>query len=516
VPDQYASLAKALKAAKPGETVIVNGGTWKNVKVKKAGVRVIGNAAKLVGSTLVSGRGATLTGFTVQGTVVVKGDDAVVENCTIDAGDDGALGLRVIGASGVRIEGNTAALGRFVAERTEDVTFRDNVFTGGTKSKLLVAGDGAIVEGNVLRQTDLSIYGAGAQVSGNEAKMIYGEGADGLVLDGNTLGLGGIAVEGEGIVVQSNTVADGFVHVYGSDATIRENLAQGIQTGLGDGALVQDNVVGSGAIRIEDDLALVVGNTVGSDARGFPGAGITAIGDGVVIRDNTVETVGIGIFVPGDSAEILDNDLTVTDPRQDARLPAIQADGDEILVDNNQITHIEGFGITVRGDSAVVSDNDIHGISSSDAIHVEADLALITGNTMSQDTDSTTRANGVVLIGNGNLVTENVATDIHFDSYQVWAGSDNVLVENVSVDSARCGVRVNDAATGTKVSDCTVTNACVGLLNAGFDSCVESSSFTGSDNVDVFVGRVCHLFQSNSFDTYLEDLVQQVPPIGFD
>ncbi|OGW60592.1 MAG: hypothetical protein A2V83_11400 [Nitrospirae bacterium RBG_16_64_22] len=161
VGKEAGSIGEALKRARPGDTIDVPAGTYRELVQIERRVRLTGRPGAVIdgggeGPVVgISAAGAVVEGFTIRnapathdthgaGVLVIKGaDGAVIRNNRIENTN---YGVWVTGANGVAIEKN-----EILGKKELDVEARGN-------GVLLNAADGAVVRENVVRDARDGVY----------------------------------------------------------------------------------------------------------------------------------------------------------------------------------------------------------------------------------------------------------------------------------------------------------------------------------------------------------------------
>src|SRR5262245_22826829 len=320
VPRDYRTVEEALAAALPGDRVLVRGGTFENVHVKKGAVEIVARGTTVLGYVWIDASNVTVSGIRLgrNGRIVITGSDVSVTG-TKGTGP----GRRVISVQGgrrARIEGNKLAAGDIEVLNGTDATVAHNRLKTG---EILAAEYGTLIDSNAAR----SITASGGQTS---------------VLDNRCRDL---LVEEGSCDVANNVVSDS-IDVKGDDTSVLGNEVRGW-------------------INVQGEGAEIGGNSL---ARG----GIVVWGDGASVVSNTVEQSPIGVGVHGDGFTISGNDLTAIAPATHdgpaggfGMCPGIGVSNaiDGGTVTDNVVTHRTGVGITIDGSNVTVSGNDVHGIA---------------------------------------------------------------------------------------------------------------------------------------------------------
>lgn len=310
VPEDYARLAEALEAARPGDTVVLDAGTHRGpFAVERDGIAIEGRGGRLVqgrevlrdssraGEPVLSvrGDGVTLRSLEVsRGGLRVEGDGATVQQCRLQRS-----GARRGVVRGVEVRGDGA-------------TVRTNLLEGGRGNfqGVHVEGSGAEVWGNVVDGVrgarGIEVRGAAAYLHENEVSVTTGregilvEGDDGTAT-GNRIDIasgegGGIALRGDGGTIWENTVAADSL---GGPVLLLEG-SDGVVSGGWFGAVDRTAIVVRGnRCRIQD--VRVSGR--------FPDSAGVIVGHGIVVRGSGNVVAGCDVWgAPADGIRIVAGD----------------------------------------------------------------------------------------------------------------------------------------------------------------------------------------------------------------
>src|SRR5262245_66651222 len=80
VPRQYPTIEEALAAAQPGDRVLVRGGAFDNVQIRKGGVSVVAKGTTIRGYLWIDASNVSASGFRLErgAHVVITGDDVTL------------------------------------------------------------------------------------------------------------------------------------------------------------------------------------------------------------------------------------------------------------------------------------------------------------------------------------------------------------------------------------------------------------------------------------------------------
>ena len=332
-----------------------------------SGVVVNGNASStgsFIGGTTAAARNV-ISGNSQHGVNVAPaaGEATVIGN-RVGTSSDGTgarpndTGIRVSTGTGTKVGGTTAGSG--------------NLVSGNTSYGLYLAGDGAVVQGNLIGTNvtgtaalangimgiesnipaNLTVGGGSAAarnvISGNTGTgfRLYNN-ATTATISGNYIGLGSngstaIPNGSIGLFIQTNGVSAAANQITGN--TISGNLGRGISLASGKTQTIQGNRIGTDA--------------TGSIAVGNGAEGILLVGDATqTITGNVISgNVGDGIYVTGGSGHVLRGNFIGTDATGSTDLGN---GGNGIRFAAGGTNTIGGTG---AGEANVVAWNDLIGI----------------------------------------------------------------------------------------------------------------------------------------------------------
>ena len=185
------SIQAAIDAAKPGDTILVEAGTFDEDLVIDKSITLIGANFGLSGTD-----GARGPETEIEGTITITGDDVVVDGFLFDINASGAGG----GQSVVDLQGDNGAVRNSVFEQATD--------TGVTPFAIGVSGEGASISDNLVDRSGAAEAGS----LGNPA--ISAVGVDAISITDNTLDQGIV-----GIVTGDGTSETLGITVTGNDIT---------------------------------------------------------------------------------------------------------------------------------------------------------------------------------------------------------------------------------------------------------------------------------------------------------
>jgi len=403
------------------------------------------------GLTLV-GRGATLTGETwiIGAGVRVSGFRFAGEGRVIIAGDDAVFDRNAVarhtlvaveGGDRARLERNSLAPAGITIHWGDDVVVRRNRFP--RTGELISGGSDTLIEAN--RVGSVITSGPRPVVRSNRTLVLRSYG-DGVSYEGN--------------------VSSRFLQVNGNDAVIRGNRARSIGV-FGDDATVAGNEVGRSAlgILVSGSRATVAGNVVTAGSM-YPQADFGAV----------------------------------------PNCPGIQVDATEPggVVEDNDVTHVSGTGIVIHADGVTVTGNTVNGVSSMTSVEIVGDFNVVSDNAITQTQNLDAGGDGIVVGGDVNVVRDNTISGVAADAVVV-TGLANSITGDVIENAGGCGVLVTTYATGTIVTDCTVTGCSLGVANRSPDATLTGSTIDGSEFADVLDLGAFLLFEDNVYGTLSHD-----------
>lgn len=443
VPEDFSDLKAALSAAQPGDRVLVRGGRWRNGRIMRSGVALIGKNAVLSGDWEINGTGASIEGCTFR--------DAHV----------------TVGADGVALRGN-----RFIAPKYETM-----VESNGVTDFLF--------EGN--RCTLAAIY---AFTSTN------------AIARGNRLAGGEIALYGSTPLIEDNVCTrSAQVSIFdGAGGIVRRNRARSIFAWSVDSASIQDNTITGGLIDVLGDSALVEANRLSGAATLHVG------GDSAVVRANTGTVGRFGLSVGGAAPLVVDNIVSRRTAIANCDCPVVLVNGTTPgSVVGNDVTHVVSEGMVVLGRGHEIADNVVRGRSCLDSIRVEGSSSSIRRNRVEQTGGRYGFGSGIVLVGDSSTIADNVVVGALYDGISV-TGTGDVLSANEVRASGRCGITVAAVSDLTLVSDCTVSGAAwSAALNFGSRTSFSGGTYVGGIKVDMLDLGGATQFANADFSTKSTD-----------
>ena len=465
VPRDYRTIEDALVAAAPGDRVVVRGGNFENVHVKRGGVEVVAHGTTVQGYVWIDASNVSVSGIRLgrTGHIVITGDDVTVTGTKATG-----RGRRTIAVQGGRravLEGNKLAQGDIEVLKGANATVVRNRLKDGT---IRSSDVGTSVESNVA--PSIEVNSSEASLLDNHCRQLeaYGDSCD---LANNVVSQS-VRVEGSGAVLQGNDV-DGWMTVEGDDAAISDNsLATG---------------------------------------------GIIVTGDGASILSNTVETSPLGVGVRGNDFTISGNDVTaMVLPSHDGSVsgfpmcPGIAVGGWPTggTITDNDVTHQTGVGIFVQANDVTISGNDVQGIAAATSISVNGTGNTVADNSIDQTNVGQAAGDGIDVRGDGNTVSGNDIGVVAQDAILVITGTGNVLADN-SIDSAPgCGVVIACGVDATVIEGCTVSACAMGIVNAGTSTSMTGSTAQDNDFADILdLSEGFTTFEDNTYTTLSHDRV---------
>ncbi|WP_205849558.1 right-handed parallel beta-helix repeat-containing protein [Natronorubrum bangense] len=441
------SIQGAIDDAENGDTIHVESGTFGEslvIDVDDLTLEAVGEEPTILDGTQASGS----TG------IVVTADNVTIDGLEVREFDE--HGISVQDASDVTIDGVTAADNGWAGvlfENAEGGTVQDSTVTGnglaleddepvpGIRFDDSPNGEISHNDATDNARQGINVMGGSAgtlvehnTASGNERSGIYVQDTNAVTIEENTAednGFRGIHVEGSdegtdekrvltGIEIRGNEIADN------SQSDLTSETYSGIFVQSVDGALVEDNVLERNlrAIVAEETIDVELrGNDI-SNPRVQTTHELQAIDSrNVVIEDNTLTDVGMGILVSEDGFD----------------LQAIKPfDSSNAEIRGNDITNVQngaaiqlGFsedGATYNGSAnAVIEDNVIKNTSSSAIV-----LAGLSSETVIENNEVTNGGPSGVLITRGGAV-DSVDPETFFDTTDVTITNNRLNESNVGV-----------------------------------------------------------------------------------
>lgn len=374
-------------------------------------------------------------------------------NTLTNAGDGG-----VTPKFGIDIEGYGE--GDIDYEFPLNITAKDNYVAGSRKASICnFNGYGVIITNNHVDSYLSYGFGTETVISDNVVKKLDSYASE---IDTGVTGLGvSNGLPGNNSIVSNNTVT-GFstgIDVRGDDVLVSGNKVYqydnvGIATWSANKIVISGNAV-SGFVSTSDTTKY------GRGVRLFTGSDITVMGNkisesklgvytqstsDVLVKDNYVKRVGIGIQVGGTSAVVEGNTLVqgdISDLGYKAEY-AIQATGTTLkaVIRSNYIQQFTGTPIYSYKATCKVLDNTIEGVVSYSAIQLNGDKHYVVGNKISMNRSSTT-VYGIFL-------------EYSTDSYVI----DNTMY-SISGYTMKNAITTNTTSTGTKILANTIINGTI-------------------------------------------------------
>jgi hypothetical protein len=469
VPRDHRTVEDALDAAVPGDRVIVRGGTFDNIQVKKGNVEVIARGTIVKGYVWIDASSVTVSGLRLgaNGRIVITGDDVTVSG--VKAPGRGRRVISVQGGRNATIRGNKMATGDIEVLRGAD----------------------ALIDGNRLKTGSIITLGAGATIDSNAVPSIDASGIDASVLGNRCENL---YVTGDLCDVANNDISS-TMSINGSAAIVQSNEVTGWLNVTGDDASVGDNSLVTGGIFVSGDRATVV--------------------------SNTVDASPLGVGVIGNDFTITSNDVTaVVSPSHDGSVsgfpmcPGIAVGGHptEGTITDNLVTHRTGVGITATGDGLTISGNDVNGVASSTSITIVGDGNTVADNTIDQTSVGRANGDGIDIVGDGNTVSGNDIGVVSQDAILVMRGDGNVIADNTIDAAPGCGLVVTCRASDTVISDCIVNGCGLGVVNDGTSTSLTGSTSEANDFADILdLSNGFATFEGNTYVTLSHDQLLAPP-----
>ena len=464
VPRDYRNVEDALAAAQPGDRVLVRGGTYENIHVKKGNVEIVARGVTVQGYVWIDASHVSVSGLRLgrSGRIVITGDDVTVTGTKATG-----RGHRVISVQG----GRRAAL---VHNKLADGDIQ------------VLKGSDATIEDNRIKDGVIQAADAGAVIDSNVAPVIQVTGGDSSLLDNRCESMS----------------------VDGANCDVANNRATMQVTVRGDTALVQGNDV-RGWISVAGDDVSINGNSLVT-------SGIDLTGDRAVITSNTVTDAPLGIGVRGNDFTIADNDVTAI-----ARLMhdggvagfpfcpgigVISPTGTGGTITGNDVTHHTGVGISVASSGITISGNDVHGVTSNTSITVNGSQNTIADNSVDQTGIGQGIGDGIDVWGNENTVSGNDIGTVAQDSILVMSGTGTVISDNTIAAAPGCGVVLTCRASDTLISNCEVTGCGLGVVNDGVSTSMTGTTSQSNDFADILdLSTGFSTFEGNTYSTLSHD-----------
>ena len=470
VPRDYRTVEDALAAAMPGDRVVVRGGTFENIHVKKGNVQVVARGTTVQGYVWIDASNVTVSGIRLgrNGRIVITGDDVTVTGTK--ASGRGRRAIAVQGGRRAVLAGNKLAQGDIEVLKGED----------------------ASITGNRVKDGAISTSDVGTSIESNVAPVIEASSSETSVLDNRCKQ---IDASGDSCDVANNLVSD-LVRVQGSSVVLESNEVNGWMTVTGDDVAITGNSLTTG--------------------------GINVTGDRASIASNTVERSPLGIGVHGTDFTIVANDVTaVMQTSHDGSVsgfpfcPGIAVGGWPTggEISDNTVTHQTGVGVWVQGNEVTVSGNDVHGIAANNSITVSGTGNTVSDNTVVQTNTGESIGNGIDVAGDANVVSGNDIGVVAQDAILVRNGSGNVLTGNTIDSAPGCGVVLACAASQTVIDECSVSACGMGIVNAGSSTSMTGTTAQDNDWADILDLDGFATFEDNTYTTLSHDRVLAPPSI---
>jgi hypothetical protein len=474
VPRQYRTIEDALAAAAPGDRVVVRGGTFENVQVKKGGVSIVAKGTTVQGYLWIDASNVSVSGFRIgrNGHVVITGDDVTVTGTK--AIGRGRQGITVQGGRRARIERTKLTSGDIEVLLGTGAVISDNRLKDGA---ILTAENGVWIESNTVELINAS--GDGTSIIGNQCRVVASSGDD-CDVSGNQAETS-VSIAGDRVTVQGNE------QTRGEAASHRVAPSFFVQ---GDGALVLDNKLTNAGLFVSGDDAVIAENAV-VDTH----VGLAVVGERFTVAGNTLEVAGIPSFNP-------EGDGPTNNPA--LRVLALE----EGAVMDNTVIHRASPGMEIDGAGVTISGNDLEGIAAATSILVNGDGNSVLGNQITHEEADRGLGDGIAIVGDGNAVRDNSIDGVPLDAILVWSGTANVVEGNDVAAVPGCGIVVACRASGTTISDCTVSACRFGIVNEGGSTSLTDTSMEGNQVADILdLSSGFSVFDGNSYTTLSRDRV---------
>ncbi|UAV84371.1 putative pectin lyase like protein [Bacillus phage phi18] len=348
-----------------------------------------------------------------------------------------------------------------------NITVKDNYVVGSKKASICnFNGYGVIITNNHVDSYLSYGFGTETVISDNVVKKLDSFACE---IDVGITGLGvSNGLPGNNSVVSNNTVT-GFstgIDTRGADVLVTGNKVYqydnvGIATWAANKVVISGNVV-SGFITTSD------ATKYGQGIRLFTGSDISVLSNrvsetkmgvysqstsDVVVKDNYIKRVGIGVQVGGTSA-IVDNNVLVQGDISDLGYKAeyaIQATGTTLkaTIRGNYIQDFTGTPIYSYKATCKVLDNTIEGAVSYSAIQLNGDKHYVVGNRISMNRSSTT-CYGIYI---------EYSTDSSIIDNTMYSISGNAMKNAITTNTTSTGTKIiaNKIINGTIASHSTDT-----------------------------------------------------------
>lgn len=268
-------------------------------------------------------------------------------------------------------------------------------------------------------------------------------GKKGAIWDGTPNGVEGLCLSAEADNVQLKNITfragDGLVEITGNGAIIEKCDFESSNACAID-------ISGNNAVVKKCDF-------FGTDG------GVSVIGsDTLVEKCNFELMVDRCIEINGDRTTVVKCDVSICDDG-----PVIDVQGNDALIQKNDVLFAGGEAIFVIGNDGTIDKNDCRG-SGFGSINYEGNRATITGNKASESGEW-----GIYAFGDGHIIDKNTVRSARIDGIQAF-GAD-IDITNNKVDEVMrgtAGILLDDNGTagggrieGNKVNDVVETGICV-------------------------------------------------------
>lgn len=277
VPEIFPTLAAALEAASPGETITLSGELTESVVVRKS-VRIEGTPGTVLGGEnpekaviAISADGVELSGFGISGglrgiQVFSDRENVLIEDMFISNAQSvgifvsaGSNGLRILNSQSRDNGGDGIRVSKSADISVVDCVANDN---GGRGYRIALCDDAVIAGNNALGNNSHGFQMRGERLDVSENQSLRNR-------------LRGFAIEGgSGHVVFDNLARDNGSHGFGFDGSVgssvienrsRDNLSSGIRFSGG----ANGNLVDGGSVTGNASYGVQIGDSDGNEVIGL-------------------------------------------------------------------------------------------------------------------------------------------------------------------------------------------------------------------------------------------------------